>query len=178
MFGYGYGAQGTWYYQGSYHADEVSTDGVDDITPEEKAAQTWKGALEFESAMQSTYIRYFFENIVVDWHTLIPRFLNSEYLQCDNGAYAVFASNEDNSKFVAYFYNFSDPSLAERVNSASAGTKTGVVSKLTPNAAYKYMWFDPINGTVAHEGTFTASADGTWAIGEKAATDMVLYIYK
>ena len=92
--------------------------------------------------------------------------------------YSVVASNSANTKIVAYFYNFSDPSVGQTVNSKNGGTNTGTFGNLTPNAKYNYLWFDPINNKVTQEGTFTADANGKWSAGAKKNTDMVLYIYK
>lgn len=178
--GYGYGAQGGWLYNGSYVADQDADDGVDIVTVEQKAAGTrdWKGALQLESSIQMGYMRRFFTDKVVDWYKLVPRFSDTDYLSRTTGAYAVMASTEDASKAVIYFYNFSDTTIAEKPNSKNAGTKTGTVKKLTANADYNYMWFNPITGKITEQGTFKTSAAGTWDIPEKATCDMVLYIYK
>ena len=178
--GCGYGAQGGWYYNGSYEANREENDGVDIITVDEKAAHKtdWKGALAAESSKQVTYIRNFFENKVGDWYNLVPRFEDTEYFTPDTGAYGVIASNEDNSKVVVYFYNFSDATLAQKPNSPNAGTKTGTLGKLEANGNYKYIWYSPLTGKVTDHGNFTATKDGTWQIPEKATSDMVLYVYR
>ncbi len=178
--GCGYGAQGGWYYNGSYEANRAEDDGVDTISVEEKAAHKtdWKGALAAESSIQVTYMRNFFENKVGDWHKLIPRFDDTEYLERETGAYGVIASNEDSSKIVVYFYNFSDTTLAEKPNAPHTGNLTGTLKKLEANGNYKYIWYNPVTGKVDDHGSFTATADGTWEIGEKAIGDMVLYVYR
>ncbi len=178
--GYGYGAQGGWLYNGSYVADQAADDGVDIVTVEQKAAGTkdWKGALQLESSIQMGYMRRFFETVVTDWNKLIPRFDDADYLSRTTGAYAVMATNEDNSKAVIYFYNFSDTTVGEKPNSQNAGTKTGTIKQLTANADYNYLWFNPITGQITEQGTFTATGAGSWDIPEKATCDMVLYIYK
>ncbi len=182
MCGLGYGAEGGWYYLGAYNQSQDSDDGVDVVTADEKknakSPSKWKEALEAESSKQVTYIRNFFENKVGDWYTLIPRFDDSAYLQLEVGAYGIIASNEDNSKVVVYFYNFSDAALAQKPNSPNAGTKTGTLGKLEANGSYKYIWYSPITGKVTDHGNFTATKDGTWQIPEKATSDMVLYVYR
>ncbi len=176
--GYGYGAQDTWYYLGNYNENEPTDDGVDIITVDEKKAANWKDAVKYESSIQAASMRTFFENSVGDWYNLIPRFDDTAYLERENGAYAVIASNESNTKIVTYFYNFSDATVGEKVNSSAGGAKTGTFGNLEANGTYNYMWFDPIKGKIAGTGTFTADANGRWHAGEKALTDMVLYIYK
>ncbi len=178
MYGYGYGAQDTWCYLSGYNEDATSNDGVDTITPEDKQNATWQDALEFSSAYQVGYMHSFFKNIVGEWHTLVPRFDDITYLERQPGAYAVVASNENNTKIVAYFYNFSDYTVGERPNSVLGGKKTGTFGKLTPDTQYNYVWFDPMNNSVAQKGTFTSDANGKWFAGEKTTHDMVLYIYK
>ena len=184
MFGHGYGAQDTWCYLSTYSESDTRDDGVDVITPENKQNATWQDALEYESAYQLCYMRNFFEDTVGDWWNLIPRFDdNSTYFTKATGAYATVASNENNTEIVIYFNNFSDESLVDtttggRVNSKNYGTATGTVNKLTANAAYNYMWFNPVTGKTAGAGSFTANASGTWKVPEKATCDMVLYISK
>ena len=180
MAGVGYGAQGGWYYGGSYQANREEDDGVDTITVEEKAAHKsdWKGALQAESSIQVTYMRNFFENRVGDWYNLIPRFDDTEYLERDLGAYAVMASNEDNSKAVIYFYNFSDTTLAQKPNAEHSGTMTGTVKKLEAGARYEFLWFNPVTGKAVKKGSFLADELGQWKIPEKETCDMVLYISK
>ena len=178
--GYGYGAQGGWLYNGSYVADKAADDGVDVVTIEQKAAGTkdWKGALKLESSIQMGYMRTFFEKKVENWYELVPRFDDTDYFERAKGAYGVVATTEDSSKAVIYFYNFSDTSIAEKANAAAAGTLTGILRKLTPNAEYNYSWFNPSTGMITENGTFKASDKGEWQIPEKATCDMVLYIYK
>jgi hypothetical protein len=178
MCGYGWGGQDTWSYLNTYNEDTTTKDGVDTITPQEKQAATWQDSLEYSSSYQVGYMRTFFEKTVGEWYNLIPRFDDTGYLQRQSNAYAVVASNSANTKIVAYFYNFSNTSVGATPNSKNGGTNTGTFGKLTPNAKYNYMWFDPINNKVVTQGTFTADANGKWFAGTKVDTDMVLYIYK
>ena len=178
MFGHGYGAQDTWCYLSTYSENENTDDGVDIVTKEEKQSMTWKDALEFESGIQMGYMRSFFEDTVGDWWNLIPRFNDTQYLTRESRSYAYIASNKDNTKIVTYYYNFSDTSLAQNVNSSAGGTRTGTYGKLLPNTKYNYKWFNPITGEFTGEGTFTSSSTGTWKAGTKATCDMVLYIYR
>ncbi|MBR6766303.1 MAG: DUF4038 domain-containing protein, partial [Clostridia bacterium] len=146
MYGYGYGAQDTWCYTSSYSEDADSSDGVDTITKEEKQAATWLDAQTYESSYQVGYMHSFFKNTVGEWYDLIPRFDDAAYLERENGAYAVVASNQDNTKIVAYFYNFTDLTVGAKANTAN-GTRTGTFGNLIAGASYTYKWFDPRTNT-------------------------------
>ncbi len=180
MFGYGWGAQGTWQYNGSYGdnwtGDHV-TDGVDDIYITERIEENdWQKALKRNSAEQMGYMRKFFTTTVGDWYNLTPRFSNTNFLERETGAYAFLASNSDNSKVVVYFCNFTDTNIAEFANSTN-GTATGKLRALQTNTTYNYMWLNPITGAVEETGTFYSENYGTWTIGAKSNSDMVLYVY-
>ncbi len=179
MFGHGWGSQGTWQYLGTYLDNtEVVNDGVDYMYLSERQEENdWTKALERTSAYQMGYMRDFFSYAVGDWHTLVPRFDDTNYFTRDSGAYAFVASNSDNSKVVIYFCNFSDTTVAETTNS-SYGTATGTVKGLEKSTTYYYMWFNPITGKTVSNGKFTTTSSGTWHAGAKQTCDMVLYIYK
>ena len=176
MYGYGWGGQDTWSYLNPYNEDEDSDDGVDHITAEEKRNAAWQDALEYPSAYQAGYMRAFLED--GRWWELIPRFDNKGRFLPKPGVYAVCASAADGSETVLYFYSFSDPTVAERTNTtARGGRAAGTVGHLVPREIYRYQWFDPVNGVYGPEGTFRASALGTWSIGGKpSATDWALRI--
>ncbi len=206
MFGHGWGGQDTWCYLSTYDESVDSYYGtsssyLDIITPEEKQEKTWKDALNSASSNEMAIMKNFFEETVGDWWNLIPRFEDKNYLtrQTESvrvgvlswesyGSYAVVASNSDNTKIVAYFYNFTDESIAEnantfkgndyRGNAKDVGTFTGTFGNLTANSTYNYQWFNPITGKVVSEGTFTANSSGKWDAGNKDTCDMVLYISK
>ncbi len=184
MFGHGWGAQDTWCYLSTYSESADSSDGVDKITSADKTNATWQDALEYESSYQLCYMKNFFVNIYGDWWNLVPRFVdNSDYFSDSTGAYATVASNAANTKIVVHFNNFSDESLVDtstggKVNSKNYGTATGWIKKLSPNANYNYMWFNPVTGQVTGTGTFTSNYDGMWQVPAKATCDMVLYVYK
>ncbi len=179
MFGHGYGAQDTWCYLSTYSEADNTSDGVDLVTSAEKQEMTWRDALEFESSYQLGYMKNFFEDTVGDWWNLIPRFDDTAYLTRDSGALAYIASNSDSSKIVTYYYNFSDPTLAETPNSTEAtAVVTGTYSNLQKNTTYKYKWFNPRTAEYSAEMTFTSSSTGTWSAPDKTTGDMVLYIYK
>ena len=182
MFGHGWGGQDAWSYLNTYDETNTSYYGtssnyIDAVTPEEKQATVWRDSLYSDSAAQMGYMKKFFEETVGDWWNLIPRFEDTAYLSRKYKAYAIMASNSDNSEIVIYFYNFSDESIAENANS-TRGTSTGTVGSLQSNGTYNYKWFNPVTGQFTSSGTFTANSSGKWSIGTKAACDMVLYISK
>lgn len=176
MYGYGWGGHDTWSYLNIYDEENDSSDGVDTITSEEKINATWQDSLEYESSYQVGYMRKFFEK--TEWYNLIPRFDNRAYFVPGNNVYYAYASNEDNSEIVIYFYSFTDESVAQNANTKYyGGIKTGTIGSLIPEAVYTYQWFDPITGEYSEEYEFTATRLGTHYIGEKPkATDFVLLI--
>ena len=176
--GYGWGAQGTWYYTDSFSPEGLSDDGVDTVTTEEKVGTRWSDAMEFASSYQMGYMRSFMAQ--TEWYNLIPRFNNMAYFVPSSDVYAYCASNKANTEIVVYFYSFTDETVAERSNTEkNGGIMTGTVGSLVPGAEYAYRWFDPINGEFVAEGTFKASALGTWYAGLRPDdTDYVLLIQK
>ena len=112
------------------------------------------------------------------WYELIPRFNDPAYFVPAADVYAYCASNRDNTEAVVYFYSFTDPSVAENVNTKRyGGLMTGTIGRLTPFAAYAYEWFDPISGEYLTGGSFRASCVGTWFAGVRpSATDLALRI--
>ena len=178
LCGYGWGAQGTWYYTDSFNPEPASFDGVDVVTEAEKVSVKWRDALEMPSSYQVGYMRHFFEQI--GWQDLVPRFHNWAYFVPSSNVLAYCASNKKNTEIVVYFYTFSDPAVAAQTNAKKdGGVLTGTVGSLLPFAKYNYQWFDPINGTTVDSGTFRASAIGTWFAGTRPDdTDMVLLIQK
>ncbi len=177
MYGYGWGGQDTWSYLNTFSEDEDDNDGVDTITSEEKRNATWETALEYESAYQCGYMAKFLKN--TEWYNLIPRFDNKSYFVPSIKVYYAYASTADNSKIIIYFYSFNDSTVAQKVNSTDLGAiSTGTVGNLEKNQKYIYKWFNPITGNCSEEKSFTSSFAGTWYIGQKPGTDMVLYIEK
>ena len=176
MYGYGWGAHDTWSYLNIFDEENDSSDGVDTITSEEKINATWQDALEYESSYQVGYMRGFFEN--TEWYNLIPRFDNKAYFVPANNVYYSYASNESNSEIVVYFYSFTDETVAQNPNTKFyGGIKTGTVGSLIPKEKYTYQWFDPISGEYSEEYEFTASAFGTYYLGDRPkATDMAVVI--
>ena len=176
MYGYGWGAHDTWSYLNIFDEENDSSDGVDTITSEEKINATWQDSLGYESSYQVGYMREFFET--TEWYNLIPRFDNRAYFVPANNVYYTYASNENNTEIVIYFYSFTDESVAQNANTKFyGGIKSGTIGSLVPNGKYTYQWFNPISGGYSEENEFTATRSGTYYIGEKPqATDMVLLV--
>lgn len=180
MYGYGWGGHDTWSYLNIYDEENDSSDGVDTITSEEKKAATWETSLEYESSYQVGYMRNFLET--TGWYNLIPRFDDSTYFVPCTDVYSVFASNEDNTEGVIYFYSFTDASIGEKPNAKLfGGVLTGTIGNLVPNGKYSYEWFNPVTGEYGGEGSFKATSSGTYYIGDRlcdgetVATDMVYH---
>ena len=178
MFGYGWGAQDTWSYRNTYDEDKDTDDGVETITAARKTAATWRDALTSPCGEQMGAMRRFLED--ADWYDLKPRFDNRAYFTPAPDVFACCAGSRDNAVIVLYFYSFSDPAVAERPNAkGQGGIATGTVGRLSPLERYVFRWFDPIAGAYIAEGTFTASPEGTWAIGPRPRdTDLALLIRK
>ncbi len=176
MYGYGWGGHDTWSYLNVFDEENDSSDGVDIITSEEKINATWQDSLEYESSYQVGYMREFLEK--TQWYNLIPRFDNRAYFVPAHNVYYTYASNENNSEIVVYFYSFTDESVAQKTNTKFyGGIKTGTVGGLVPNGSYTYQWFDPISGEYSEKYEFTATRFGTYYVGDRPqATDMVLFI--
>lgn len=182
MYGYGWGGHDTWSYLNIYDEDNDSSDGVDTITAKEKQDATWEDALEYESTYQCGYMADFFAS--ANWEKLIPRFDSKAYFVPCANVYYCFASSEDNSEGVVYFYSFTDKTIAEKTNTKLyGGMLTGTIGSLTPGKTYKYVWFNPLTGEYTPEQTFKASSLGTYFIGARmnengsTETDMVFHFY-
>ncbi len=177
MCGCAWGGQDTWSYLNTFDEENDSDDGVDTITSAEKKAATWEDALQYASARQLGYMRRFFSK--TQWQNFIPRFNNHAYFAPCANVFHTYAGTADQHEIVVYFYSFSDPSVAQRPNSKGlGGLLTGTLGHLTPHGQYTLCWFDPITGVLGAEKVFTASAAGTYFVGEKpSGTDWVLWVH-
>ncbi len=159
LYGYGYGCADIWLYKSTYDMDTVSDDGIDTVTPEDKAV-LWPQSLEFETAYQLGAMRKFLEEN--EWWNLTPRFDGSQWFSGDTlfnfmvkvteifkgsgsllekmsallqiGSLTPYFSlaTDGNSRYVIYFYNQS--------------TDTGVVNNMDRAARYTARWFNPRTG--------------------------------
>jgi len=157
MFGYGYGAVDMWLYRSTYDIDTTSGDGVDTITPADKAVP-WTQSLYFETAAQLGHMRKFFESM--NWWELTPRFNSWKYFIPFPGAYYSVASSDD--ACAAYFYNRT--------------RLTGLLRGLN-RAQYTAEWFNPRSGETVGIGLVRPCL-GMYLIPRKPdAQDWVLYLY-
>ena len=139
MAGYGYGAIDIWLYQSTYDTDTTSNDGIEDITPADKAVP-WTESLYFETADQLGHMKNFFENL--EWWDLTPRFgswkwmIPWQFTPWLGARYSLATRGSD--AYAAYFYN---PS---RVTGLLRGLDCG---------PYEAAWFNPRNGEAVPIGS-------------------------
>ncbi len=158
--GVGYGAADIWLYDGHYDLDTTSNDGLDTITPEDKATR-WNAAVEFESAWQQGVMRRFFERF--DWQNLKPDFNDGNIFKPDQAFYV--AASVGNETYAIYLYRRSKNS--------------GAVLGMDPDRSYDASWFDPRTGETVEIGEIRPDAQGTWQAPEKpGADDYVLFLKK
>ena len=137
--GYGYGAVDMWLYKSGYDVNTTSNDGVDRITPEDKAAP-WSESIEYESARQMRCLRDFFTSF--DWWRLKP-VQDGSFVPADGTAYA-FARTPDT--MVLYFY--------------SKDTGTGSLCGLEPGEKHTVSWYNPRTGEKPFAHCQGASTEG------------------
>ena len=135
MYGYGYGAIDIWLYESSYDIDTTSNDGVDTITPADKAVP-WTESLYFETTGQLGHMREFFEGM--EWWELTPRFDSWRWFIPFPFLTRYSVASRGSEAYVAYFYN------PTRV--------TGLLRGLE-DAAYEAAWFNPRTGESAPAGS-------------------------
>lgn len=158
--GVGYGAADIWLYNGTYDLDTTSNDGIDTITPKDKAVR-WSESVDFESARQQGIMRRFFESF--DWWNLKPDFLEKTIFKADQAYYA--AASVGNATYVIYLYG----------KAAQSGTVLG----MDTGAVYAAQWFDPITGETTDIGEVGADENGSWIAPDKPAKqDYVLFLRK
>lgn len=193
MYGYGYGCADIWLYNSTYDTDTTSNDGIDTITPADKATP-WSQSLEFETAYQMGYMREFLNS--VSWWDLTPRFDDRDWFSPDifcnfitkirsvlsgdgslaekflnlikigNGKpYYSLATNGD-YMVVAEFYNQS--------------TYTGVVKNMDAASRYTAQWFNPRTGEYEGEmKVIRPNKFGNYRVGGKPdSNDWVLLLIK
>ncbi|MGN1065239.1 MAG: DUF4038 domain-containing protein, partial [Thermoguttaceae bacterium] len=150
--GVGYGAADIWLYDGNYDLDTTSNDGLDTITPEDKAIR-WNAAVEFESARQQGVMRRFFESF--DWQNLKPDLSEGNIFKPDQAFYA--AASVGNETYVIYLY--------------ARSKSSGAVLGMDVDGSYGAAWFDPRTGETVEIGEIRADAQGTWTAPEKPGAD-------
>jgi hypothetical protein len=142
--GYGYGAADIWLYHGNYDLDTTSFDGVESITPEQKAIP-WQEALEYPSALQMRHLRTFLESF--DWWNLTPVIPGDPVFQDASGA-AAYAHTP--CVHLLYFYG--------------KNTRTGRISTLTSGDGWEVRWYDPRTGAYRDATLPVREDDGYWTL--------------
>jgi hypothetical protein len=126
FFGYGYGAIDIWLYKSTYDIDKTSKDGIDTITPEDKATH-WSTSVNFPSATQVGYMKHFFSYI--NWWELVPELRENVYYN-NIGKSNYACATIGNDVYVVYLCN-------------KNSTQTGTIANMDGNATYNAMWFNP-----------------------------------
>lgn len=193
MYGYGYGCADIWLYNSTYDMTTTSNDGIDIITPADKAT-FWSQSLEFETPYQLGYMRDFLNSVF--WWNLTPRFDDSTWSSPDvfynltskiltvlkgNGSllekllsliqigdgtpYYSLATN-GNYMYVADFYNQT--------------TYTGVIKNMDKASRYTVQWFNPRTGKYeGAEKVIKPNIFGNYRVGGKPdSNDWVLLMVK
>ena len=142
--GYGYGAADIWLYHGNYDLDTTSFDGVESITPEQKAIP-WQEALEYPSALQMRHLRTLMESF--DWWNLTPVIPGDPVFQDASGA-AAYAHTP--CVHLLYFYG--------------KNTRTGRISTLTSGDGLEVRWYDPRTGAYRDATLPVREDDGYWTL--------------
>lgn len=190
LYGYGYGCVDLWLYQSDYDTDTVSNDGIDTITPEDKAVP-WSTALNFKTAEELGYMKTFLND--AQWWTLIPDF-DSKSAFAANPLHAfftqlkaIFTGSGSFIEKIVKFFRF--PSVKPFYASArnentvviyfyNPGLAAGTVKGLQQGADYTVNWFNPVTGEYEEPETVTAK-NGTVRISQKPTEgDWVLLMQK
>lgn len=166
MCGYGYGAQGMWYYKSNYQSDQIAFDGIDIITPEMKQTTKWSDLIDAPISNELTILRGFLEN--VGWWKLVPDFDDGNAFKKvadKEGFYA--CAYDGNDVYVVYLYNRTVSSAGKLVN-------------MDKNATYTAQWFDTRTGIYTPiDRNLKPDVNGEYDIPQKpVADDMVLLVTK
>jgi hypothetical protein len=169
MYGYGYGAIDLWLYQCTWDMDATRFDGVEYITPEDKATP-WTESLYFETADQLGHMQRFWEEI--EWWKFTPcfddrcRFIpgwSPWWRPWKATATSFSVASDGNNAYVAYFYQ---PTRS-----------TGLLRGLNCGS-YKAEWFNPRTGEAVPIGTVRPFL-GLYRIPSKPdKEDWVFYLFQ
>ena len=143
--GYGYGAIDMWLYKSTYDIHSTSTDGRENITPEDKA-KPWCESVESPSALQMRYLRSFMEDF--DWWNLRPLLPGNPMVEFS--AQAMVAARTDN-RLLLYFYG-------DEKDAASA------CLHLHPLQKVDLQWFNTRSGQYSPSQQVSASQSGELTI--------------
>ena len=155
--GYGYGAADIWLYKSNYDTEKASWDGIDSISIADKKA-FWPQTVEYESANQMKYLRYFLTGI--KWWKLTPIFPDEKKFIKTKEAVAYALSDQYH---ILYFYN--------------RNNRTGAIEGLPHNSRIWYRWFNPRNGRNSKKVYQRVGKDGKFVLPSKPdKSDWVLLI--
>ncbi len=146
MYGYGYGANGTW--NDLYSPDDFGTD-----YEMPNRYLSWYDGANLPGAVQLGYLKKFYT--ALQWWKLVPRF--------DDPAWSAFTdpnhsllSSDGNATYVVYFFGEND--------------ETGTLKGMAPEVSYAAAWFNPRAGTFIELGTVSAD-NGEWTIPVRPTPD-------
>jgi len=159
IYGYGYGASGTWndVYSKPGDPDDFGTG------YELPARYTWwyDGA-NFVTGDQLTYFKDFYTSL--EWWKLIPRFDDSAWGSFSDTSRSLLSS-DGNDTYVVFFFNGS--------------TATGALRQMDNDYYYEAKWYNPRTGAYTAIGSTVQAISGQWAIPAKPDTnDWVLLVEK
>ena len=193
MYGYGYGCADIWLYNSTYDMDTTSNDGIDTITPADKATW-WSQSVEFETAYQMGYMHKFFDS--VSWWNLTPRFDSKKWFSTDavynlfhqlssvlKGSGSLFDKIRNLFKIsgiVPYYSLATNGDYMYVVDFYNRSTCTGVVKNMDKASRYTVQWFNPRTGEYEGE-TQVIKPDkfGNYRVGGKPdSNDWVLLLIK
>ena len=193
MYGYGYGCADIWLYNSTYDMDTTSNDGIDTITPADKATW-WSDSVAFETAYQLQDMREFFEEN--QWWNLTPRFESRDWFSPDifRNITAKFRSilSSDDSLFgkllnlinigngTPYYSMATNGDYLYTLYFYNQSTYTGVVKNMDKVSRYTCQWFNPRTGDYEGEQqVIKPNYFANYRIGEKPDTnDWVLLLIK
>jgi hypothetical protein len=163
LYGHGYGAIDLWLHASTYDIDTTSKDGIDTITPADKAVP-WTESLYFDTASQlGGHMKSFLQGM--EWWRLTPRFGSWKWcipwqLTFLRGA-RYTAATIGNDVYVAYFYN--------------TNRATGILRGLD-SGPYRAEWFNPRTGESVGIGEVCPFLGMYFAPCKPDKEDWVLYL--
>lgn len=159
MYGYGYGAAGTWndVYSKSGDPDDFGT-GYD--LPAHY--YWWYDGANLGTGTQLTYFKNFYTSL--EWWKLVPRFDDTAWGSFSDTSTSLLSSDGNNT-YVAFFFN--------------GNTNSGIIKGMDNGYYYNARWYNPRTGAYTTISTTAASTSGQWGIPAKPdSNDWVLLLQK
>jgi hypothetical protein len=156
LFGYGYGANGTWNDVYS-KSGEPGDYGTAYQMPEHYF--WWYDGANLPTGDQLTYFKAFYKSL--EWWKLTPRFDDNTWGTFKDTSRSLLSSDGQNT-YVVFFFG--------------SGKSTGTLNHMENNSIYMAQWFNPRKGQ--YENIGTVKQEGSqWVIPERpTAEDWVLLI--